>query len=121
MRKAADYLLALVTGACALVAVGILGGLIFVVAQRGAPALSWSFFTEQIRMVGAAGGIFWNLVGTIIILAAALAICAPLAIALALVEHVWLTGGAARRLLRAVLYTLNGLPSILLGIFGFIV
>src|SRR3954451_14838374 len=104
MRKSADYLLALVTGACALVAVGILAGLVFVVAQRGLPALSWSFFTEQIRLVGAAGGIFWNLVGTIIILAAALVICTPLATALALLEQVWLRGSIARRFLRAGLY-----------------
>src|SRR3954470_14585408 len=109
MRKAADYLLALVTGACALVAVGILGGLVFVVAQRGAPALSWSFFTEQIRLVGASGGIFWNLVGTVVFLATAFLICAPLAVGLALVEHVWLSHRRARRALLATLYTMNGL------------
>ncbi len=121
MRKTADYLLALVTGLCAAGAVCILLGLIFVVAQRGFPALSWSFFTEQIRLVGAAGGIYWNLVGTIIILAAAFVICAPMAIGLALMERVWLRGSAARRTLRTVLYTVNGLPSILFGLFGFIV
>lgn len=121
MRKLKDFLIAVIAGASALVAVGILVGLVFVVAQRGFPALSWSFFTEQIRLVGAAGGIFWNLIGTIIILAAAFVICAPLAIGLALVERVWLRSGTARRALRTVLYTLNGLPSILFGLFGFIV
>jgi len=45
MRKAADYLVGSITGLCALVAVGILAGLVCVVAQRGAPALSWPFFT----------------------------------------------------------------------------
>ena len=76
---------------------------------------------EQIRLVGAAGGILWNLIGTIILLGAAFIICAPLAVGLALVERVWLRGNTARRALRTVLYTLNGLPSILFGIFGFIV
>ena len=121
MRKARDFLCAALAALCALAAVGILVGLVAVIAQRGAPALSWSFFTEQIRLVGAAGGIFWNLVGTIILLAAAFLICAPLALGLALVERVWLRSGIARRSLRTVLYTLNGLPSILFGIFGFIV
>src|SRR3954452_10744295 len=121
MRKTTDYLIAVIAGSSALLAMAILGGLVFVVARRGIPALSWSFFTEQIRLVGAAGGIFWNLVGTIIILAAALVICKPLATALALLEQVWLRGSIARRFLRAGLYTLNGLPSILFGIFGFIV
>jgi len=121
MRKIADFLIVLIAGASALVSVGILLGLVFVVAQRGVPALSWSFFTEQIRLVGAAGGIFWNLIGTSILLAAAFTICAPMAIGLALVERVWLSGGTFRRALRTVLYTLNGLPSIIFGIFGFIV
>lgn len=118
MRRSADRLLAVAAGSCALIAVAILVGLVGVIARRGAPALSWSFFTEQIRLVGAAGGIFWNLVGTVILLAAAFAICAPLAVGLALVERVWLGGS---RGLRTLLYTLNGLPSIVFGLFGFIV
>ncbi len=121
MRRFSDLLVAAITGACATIAVGILVGLVFVVAKRGAPALGWSFFTEQIRLVGAAGGIFWNLIGTVILLAAAFILCAPMAIGLALVERVWLRGDTARRAMRTVLYTLNGLPSILFGLFGFIV
>ena len=121
MRRLSDLLVAAIAGACAFIAVAILVGLVFVVAQRGAPALDWSFFTEQIRLVGAAGGIFWNLIGTMILLGAAFVLCAPMAIGLALVERVWLRSDAARRAMRTVLYTLNGLPSILFGLFGFIV
>ena len=83
MRKLRDLFIAGIAGASALIAVGILMGLVWVVAQRGVPALSWSFFTEQIRLVGAAGGIFWNLVGTLILLLAAFFICTPMAIGLA--------------------------------------
>jgi phosphate transport system permease protein len=121
VRKAGDLFLGLVAGACALIAVAILIGLVFVVAQRGIPALSWSFFTEQIRLVGAAGGILWNLIGTTILLVAAFIICTPLAVGLALVERVWIVNDTRRRILRTALYTLNGLPSILFGLFGFIV
>jgi phosphate transport system permease protein len=121
MRRGFDALLAIVAGCCAAGAIAILTGLVAVIAQRGAPALKWSFFTEQIRLVGAAGGIFWNLVGTTILLAAAFVICAPLAVGLALVERVWLRAERAKRWLRTLLYTLNGLPSITFGLFGFIV
>jgi phosphate transport system permease protein len=121
MRKALDYTVALVAGACAAAAVAILLGLVAVVAYRGAPAIRWSFFTEQIRLVGASGGIFWNLVGTVILLVAAWCLCTPMAVGLALLERVWLESHTARRALRAVLYTMNGLPSILFGLFGFIV
>src|SRR5688572_22492079 len=101
MRRFNDVLLASLVTLCALVAVAILAGLVFVVAQRGIPALSGSFFTEQIRLVGAAGGILWNLIGTTILLVAAFVICTPLAVSLALVERVWLTGETSRRNLRA--------------------
>ncbi len=121
MRKALDFALCAVVALCALVAVGILLGLVYVIAQRGGPAISWNFLTEQIRLVGASGGIFWNLIGTVILLASAFVFCAPLAIGLALVERVWLRHPGSSRALRAVLYTMNGVPSIVLGIFGFIV
>ena len=121
MRRALDVALVGAVALCALVAVGILVGLVFVIAQRGGPAISWSFLTEQIRLVGAAGGIFWNLVGTMILLATAFMVCAPLAIGLALLERVWLRQPGASRALRTVLYTINGVPSIVFGLFGFIV
>lgn len=121
MRKAQDFILAGITALCAIVAVALLVGLVTVIAQRGGPAVTWNFLTEQIRLVGAAGGIFWNLVGTLILLATAFATCAPLAIGLALVERVWLRREGPRRLLRTLLYTLNGVPSIVFGIFGFVV
>ncbi len=121
MRKLNDVLIAALAGLCTVIAVGILLGLVFIVARRGVPAIHWSFFTEQIRLVGAAGGIFWNLIGTMILLGTAFVICAPMAIGLALVEHVWLREGRTRRAWRTALYTVNGLPSVLFGLFGFIV
>lgn len=121
MRRATDVTLGIVMGFCAFVCVAILLGLVGVVAQRGGPALSWSFFTEQIRLVGAAGGILWNLIGTSILLVSAFFICAPFAVALALLERVWVQNVSWRRFMRTLLYTLNGLPSILFGLFGFIV
>ncbi len=121
MRRALDLALAGLAALAAFVAIGILVGLVAVIARRGAPAVTWTFLTEQIRLVGAAGGIFWNVVGTLILLVAALAVCLPLAVAVALTERVWLRGARARRLVRTALYTLNGVPTIVLGIFGFIV
>ncbi|MDQ6861399.1 MAG: ABC transporter permease subunit [Verrucomicrobiota bacterium] len=121
MRRASNLLFQALCGLCALLACALLVGLVFVIAQRGIPALSWSFFTEQIRQVGSAGGIFYNLIGTLILISAALVLCAPFATALALTESVYLRGRSAKSLLGLFLYTLNGIPSIVFGIFGFIV
>ena len=121
MRRLADRLLILICGASAVFVCALLLGLIFVICQRGAPALSWTFLTEQIRQVGAQGGIFFNLLGTIILVLTALVVCAPIAVALALLERVYVRNLRSRRALTLFLYTLNGVPSIVFGIFGFIV
>jgi phosphate transport system permease protein len=121
MRKAWDFIFVAIAATCALAALAVLGGLVFAIARRGLPAMSVSFFTEQIRLVGAQGGILWNLVGTVILLVTAFLACAPFAVALALLERVWLRSPQAKRWLRLALYTMNGLPSIVFGIFGFIV
>lgn len=121
MRKAIDILLALICGACVVLVCALLLGLIGVIWHRGAPAISWTFFTEQIRQVGAQGGIFYNLIGTLILITTALLISAPIAISMALLERVYVRNEQLRRALTLFLYTLNGLPSIVFGIFGFIV
>src|SRR5437773_2008001 len=112
MRRLLDRLLAGLCAACALLVCAILLGLVATIWHRGAPALSWNFFTEQIRQVGAQGGIFFNLVGTLILIATAIAICAPIAVGVALLERVYFRSVTARRALTLFLYLLNGLPSI---------
>jgi phosphate transport system permease protein len=121
MRRASNIIFPALCGACALLACGLLFGVIFVIGQRGLPALSWTFFTDQMRQVGSAGGIFYNLIGTLILIGTAGLISAPVATALALTQSVYLRSPAARSRLELFLYTLNGIPSIVFGIFGFIV
>lgn len=121
MRKLINLLLFLVFLVCGLLALSILGGLVWVIVQKGGPAISWKFLTEQILLVGASGGIFWNLIGTIILIGAAFIVCTPAAVSLALLQQVWLKDKAFARWLNTLLYTLNGVPSIVFGLFGFIV
>lgn len=120
MRKLVDWLLIVICGGSALFVCALLVGLIVVIYHRGAPAVSWTFLTEQIRQVGAQGGIFFNLIGTLILIITALVVCSPLAIGLALMERVYVRNPRTRRALTTFLYTMNGLPSIVFGIFGFV-
>ena len=101
---------------------GLLLGLVAVIAARALPALSWSFLLQAAAEAGAAGGIRYHVLGTLILMATALAVTVPLAVGLALVHGVYLRGRErARRRLGLVLHLLNGVPSILFGVFGFIV
>jgi phosphate transport system permease protein len=120
-RKLIHHLFRVLTALCAAIACGVLGVIIWAIAHRGWPAISWRFFTEQIRLVGAEGGIFYNLVGTMILIATAFASSAPTATALALAHGVYLRRSPHRGKLTLFLTVLNGVPSILFGLLGFIV
>ena len=120
-RRLIHQLFRAATGVCALGACGVLLVVVGAIVQRGWPALRWSFFTEQIQMAGASGGIVYNLLGTGILIASAFAASAPVALGLALMHEVYLPSGRWRRGLGLFLYLLNGVPSILFGLFGFVV
>jgi phosphate transport system permease protein len=122
MRKALDRALWLACLGCALLAVGLLLGLVAVIADRALPALSWSFLGKAAAQAGAAGGIRYHVLGTLILMATALAVTVPLSVGLALVQGVYLRGRArGRRRLGLLLHVLNGVPSILFGVFGYVV
>jgi len=121
MRNIMNILFTSFTAFAALVGCGVFIAIFTVIFYRGLPAISFEFLTDQIRVAGASGGIIYNLIGTLILLVSALLVSAPLAIGIALMQTVFLNNGALKKRLELLLYILNGVPSILFGIFGFIV
>lgn len=104
----------------ALLAVAMLGIVIYSVAARGASVLSFDFLTKDPPpFVGVrGGGIAPAIVGTAVIMAVATALAMPVGILAAL----YLTEFAGRwtaRALRLALDLLNGLPTIVVGLFVF--
>jgi phosphate transport system permease protein len=101
----------------ALAAVAVLVLVIYSVARRGVAALSWDFFTKTAATFGQPGGGVANvLVGSIVIVAGATLMALPVGILVAL----YVSEFASRRvanLVKLVLDILNGLPSIIIGIF----
>jgi phosphate transport system permease protein len=106
------------TGA-AFLAVAVLGIVVFGVASRGAKAISIDFLTKAPpRFGGAGGGIAPAIVGTALIAAVATLIAMPFAILVA----VYVTEFASQRparVIRLALDLLNGLPTIVVGLFVF--
>jgi phosphate transport system permease protein len=122
MRRVTDRLFTALVATATAVALLPLLLIVSAILWRGLPSVNWQFLTEQIRLVGAAGGIFYNLVGTLILILAALLVSTPVAVGVALVHSVYLhRQGTARRWLGILVHALNGVPSILFGIFGLIV
>jgi phosphate transport system permease protein len=100
--------------------IAILVFIIVFVLRKGIPALSWDFLVKNPVDMGKGGGIFSTIVGTVALTAGALIIATPLGIgtAIYLTEYTW--EGPVTRIIRFGAECLAGIPSIIFGLFGFI-
>lgn len=120
VRRWIDRGFHLVTAACAFVACSILVGLVAVILVRALPALSLDLLTQQMAEAGASGGILYEILGTLLLMVSALAVSSVFAVSLALAKTVYVRDPRLRKSIGLGLYTINGVPSIVFGIFGMI-
>jgi phosphate transport system permease protein len=108
-------------GASVVVALIPLGFILFFVLRQGIPALNVAFFTGLPKPVGENGGGMGNaIVGTLILISLA----AVLAVPVGITSGVYLSEFKATSLAKAVRFfadVLNGVPSIVVGIFAYTV
>jgi phosphate transport system permease protein len=118
-RRIVNRLIEAIATIAALTAVAMLGVVVWSIAKRGAGALSWGFFTESLPLFGQpGGGIAPLIVGSAILVGIATAIALPVGVCIA----VFLQEFASPRLrapIQLVIDLMNGLPSIVIGIFVF--
>ena len=104
-------------GAAAL-AVLPLAAILGMLVMKGAGSLDWNFFTKSSVPLGESGGGFaYAIVGTLIIVGLACAIGIPVGVG-AGIYLAEFGSGALGWLVRFVADTLNGIPSIVIGIFA---
>jgi phosphate transport system permease protein len=113
----------LVVAFCALsvgLALAPLGFLLFFVAKQGLTAVNVDFFTQMPKPVGEAGGGMANaMLGTLVLIALA----ALLAVPIGVIAGVYLSeyrGSAVASAVRFSADVLNGVPSIVIGIFAYV-
>ncbi len=102
------------------VTVFILLFIIVFILRKGLPVLDLSFLTRNPVDMGRGGGIFSTIVGTLVLTAVAVLIAAPLGVgtAIFLTEFTW--ENRITRIIRFGADCLAGIPSIIFGLFGFI-
>ena len=100
--------------------VAVLVFIIFFVLKKGLPVLDLDFFTKNPVDMGKGGGIFSTIIGTIVLTALAILIATPLGVgtAIYLTEYTW--ENTMTRVIRFGAECLAGIPSIIFGLFGFI-
>lgn len=102
------------------VTVAVLVFIIAFVLKKGLPAVNWGFLVENPVDMGKEGGIFSTIIGTIVLTAGAILVATPLGVgtAIFLTEYTW--EGPVTRIIRFGAECLAGIPSIIFGLFGFI-
>jgi phosphate transport system permease protein len=102
------------------VTVAVLVFIIVFVLRKGLPAVNWGFLAENPVDMGKEGGIFSTIIGTLALTAGAILVATPLGVgtAIFLTEYTW--EGPVTRIIRFGAECLAGIPSIIFGLFGFI-
>jgi phosphate transport system permease protein len=118
-RKRIGHVMEGISTAAAVLAIVVLGIVIFSVARKGLPALSVDFFTKSPAPVFQTGGGIENaIVGTFIMTAMATAISVPMGVLIAIFNTEFAPPQVAE-LVRLALNVLAGVPTIVIGIFIF--
>lgn len=114
-----------VTATCLVAAVLVVSALFLIIAQvfiNGLPSLSWYFVsTPENATPGMGQGIANAIVGTIMISLCATIVAAPFGIGTAVYMKRYAPVNRITRTFRFLLEVLSGTPSIVVGIFGFLV
>jgi phosphate transport system permease protein len=120
-RKAMNVVMLTLTGLCALFAVGVMLSILGFLVVKGAGSLNWNFFTKLPTPVGVAGGGMANaILGTGKLLLLASLIGLPIGF----LSGVYVSEFGSRPaafVIRYVTDLLNGVPSIVIGIFAYAV
>jgi phosphate transport system permease protein len=118
-RKVVNYLMEALAGLAALVGIAVLALVVWEVAKRGLGAIDKDFFTELPPTFGETGGGIANAIaGSIVIVLLAAVFSLPLGVAVGIYLNELATP-RIRRSVSLVLDVLNGIPSIVIGIFVF--
>ncbi|MDR2686314.1 MAG: phosphate ABC transporter permease PstA [Oscillospiraceae bacterium] len=106
--------------AAALAVMAVLTAVVAHILIKGLPVLGWEFLTQVPRDMGRAGGISSTIVGTLLVTAVAVAIAIPFGIGTAFYLAEYTREGVVTRVIRFSAESLAGIPSIVYGLFGFI-
>ncbi len=118
-RKAVNALMLSLTGACAVLAVSVLVFILGYLLWHGGKALNWDFFTKLPKPVGEAGG---GMANAIVGSAKLLLLASLIGVPIGFFGGVYLAEFGGRTFPFLVRYTadlLNGVPSIVIGIFAY--
>ena len=103
---------------CMAAVLSILAGILLFLIVRGAGTLSWEFLSQPPRDSMTKGGILTPLVGTVQLVAVAMAFAFPVGVLTAVYLNEYAGEDRLTTLLRLAIRSLAGVPSVVFGLFA---
>ncbi|XWN37723.1 MAG: phosphate ABC transporter permease PstA [Balneola sp.] len=91
-----------------------------VILWNGLPALSFDFLSSRSSGFGAEGGILYQISGSILIVITAAIMSFPIAVGTAIFKSEYINDPKWKKFSNVLIFGLNGIPSVVFGIFGLI-
>ncbi|MGP0566770.1 MULTISPECIES: PstA family ABC transporter permease [unclassified Nitrospina] len=120
-RRAFEKLGIAFSGALAVFGCLILGFILVTVWMRGAPVLDLDFLTEPASGFGQAGGVRYQILGTVLLMTGAALVCLPVALGSVLFTTEFVRSPRLKKNFRSLIFSLNAMPTVLFGLMGYIV
>ncbi|NMA90046.1 MAG: phosphate ABC transporter permease PstA [Amphibacillus sp.] len=98
----------------------VLIAIIFYVMGQGIKMINLEFLLENPRNMGAEGGIYPAILGTIYLVGVTLLIATPIGVGTAIFLNEYTREGPFKKMIRFTTEALAGIPSIVFGLFGFV-
>lgn len=102
----------------AVLSILLLGGILFIIVYKGIWVISWEFLTTPHRRLGQEGGISTAIAGSLWMVLGAMLISSPLGIGAAVYLNEYSRNQRLNRLITIAVSCLNGVPSVVFGLFG---
>ncbi|PIU41375.1 MAG: phosphate ABC transporter, permease protein PstA [Candidatus Omnitrophica bacterium CG07_land_8_20_14_0_80_42_15] len=94
------------------------GFIVFVIIQKGLPAIDWQFLSDIPRHGMRAGGIFPAIVGTVYLVTGTIIFALPIGLLAAIYLSEYSKENLLMRLIKLAIVNLAGVPSVVYGLFG---
>lgn len=99
---------------------GLLLAILVTVFIKGLPALNLGFFLEESEDFGRSGGIFYQFMGTLILMTGAVLVSLPVALGSVIYQTQYLKSQKLKEVCRQSAQMLNATPTILFGLVGYL-
>ena len=114
VEKIAFFFLFLAT----LVIIVPVGIVVFIIARKGLPAITWEFLSQVPSQGMRAGGIFPAIVGTLYIVLGSIFFALPIGLLAAVYLSEYAKDRPVNRVIKLAIVNLAGVPSVVYGLFG---